>query len=63
MAIYKMVGDKESLEETPATSFGQEGVLERSDLQRILRDKPEVLETAFSLLLKNSPTGKARAGA
>lgn len=50
MAIYKMVGDKESLEEIPATSFGQEGVLERSDLQRILRDKPEVLEEGLLII-------------
>ena len=44
MAIYKMVGEKERLEEVAATSFGQEGVFERTDLQRILRDQPEVLE-------------------
>ncbi len=36
MAIYKMVGNKEKLDKISATSFGQEGVLERSDLQRIL---------------------------
>ena len=50
MAIYKMVGDKETLEEIPATSFGQEGVLERADLQRILRDKPEVLEDGLLII-------------
>ncbi len=50
MAIYKMVGNKESLEEIPATSFGQEGVLERADLQRILRDKPEVLEDGLFVI-------------
>ncbi len=50
MAIYKMVGDKDSLEEIPATSFGQEGVLERADLQRILRDKPEVLEEGLLII-------------
>ena len=50
MAIYKMVGDKDSLEEIPATSFGQEGVLERADLQRILRDKPEVLEKGLLII-------------
>ena len=43
MAIYKMVGEKAGLEEVPETSFGQEGVLERSDLQRLLLDQPEVL--------------------
>ena len=43
MAIYKMVGDKENLVSIAKTSFGQQGVLERQDLQRILRDQPEVL--------------------
>ena len=50
MAIYKMVGDKERLEEIPATSFGQEGVLERADLQRMLRDKPDVLEDGLFVI-------------
>ncbi|MDE2778199.1 MAG: hypothetical protein OXI91_00780 [Chloroflexota bacterium] len=50
MAIYKMVGDKERLEAVAATSFGQEGVLERSDLQRILRDQPEVLEDGLLVI-------------
>ncbi len=44
MAIYKMVGDKERLDKVAPSSFGQEGVLERSDLQRLLREQPEVLE-------------------
>lgn len=44
MAIYRMVGDKDDLEPIPVTSFGEEGVLERQDLQRILRDKPDILE-------------------
>ena len=44
MAIYKMVGDKAKLAKVASTSFGEEGVLERADLQRILRDQPEVLE-------------------
>ena len=38
------------MEEIPATSFGQEGVLERADLQRILRDKPEVLEEGLLII-------------
>ena len=50
MAIYKMVGDKGKLEEVPHTSFGQEGVLERSDLQRMLRDQPEVLEEGLFII-------------
>ena len=50
MAIYKMVGDKESLEQIPATSFGKEGVFERTDLQRILRDQPDVLEEGLFII-------------
>ena len=50
MAIYKMVGDKEKLDKVCATSFGQEGVLERADLQRILRDQPEVLEEGLLII-------------
>ncbi|MDE2940017.1 MAG: endonuclease NucS [Chloroflexota bacterium] len=50
MAIYKMVGDKERLDRIAPTSFGQEGVLERSDLQRILRDQPEVLEDGLFII-------------
>ena len=50
MAIYKMVGDKERLDKVATTSFGQEGVLERSDLQRILRDQPDVLEEGLFII-------------
>ena len=50
MAIYRMVGDKEDLTQVPVTSFGQTGVLERQDLQRILRDKPEILEDGLFIL-------------
>lgn len=50
MAIYKMVGDKDRLDKVEPTSFGQEGVLERSDLQRILRDQPEVLEEGLLII-------------
>ena len=50
MAIYKMVGDKDRLEEIALTSFGQEGVLERSDLQRMLRDQPDVLEEGLLII-------------
>lgn len=50
MAIYRMVGDKEDLTQVPVTSFGQTGVLERRDLQRILRDKPEILEDGLFIL-------------
>ena len=41
MALYEIHPD--SLELIPATSFADEGVYERQDLQRLLRDQPEVL--------------------
>lgn len=50
MAIYKVVGDKERLVEVDSTSFGEEGILERADLQRILRDQPEVLEERLLII-------------
>ena len=46
----RMVGEKERLDKVAPTSFGQEGVLERSDLQRILRDQPEVLEKGLRII-------------
>ena len=45
-----MVGNKEELVEVAPTSFGQQGVLERSDLQRMLRDRPEVLEDGLLII-------------
>ena len=50
MAIYKMVGEKEQLVKVAPTSFGQEGVLERTDLQRMLRDLPDVLEERLLII-------------
>ena len=50
MAIYKMVGNKEKLAKVASTSFGEEGVLEKADLQRILRDQPEVLEEGLLII-------------
>ena len=50
MAIYKMVGDKERLDEVAETSFGQEGVLERDHLQKMLRDQPDVLEKGLLII-------------
>ena len=47
MAIYRMVGNKEDLEAVPETSFSEEDLLERQDLQRILRDKPDILEAGL----------------
>lgn len=50
MAIYRMMGENKDLVQVPATSFGETGVLERQDLQRILRDKPEILEDGLFIL-------------
>ena len=50
MAIYKMSQDKRELVEVVPTSFGEQGVLERADLQRLLRDKPEVLEEGLLII-------------
>jgi hypothetical protein len=50
MTIYKIVGDKDRLDKIDPTSFGKEGVLERSDLQRMLRDQPDVLEEGLFII-------------
>ena len=50
MAIYRMMEGKESLTRIADTSFGQEGVLEREDLQRILRDQPDILEPGLFVI-------------
>ena len=50
MAIYKMASGKEKLDKVDQTSFGKEGVLERWDLQRILRDQPDVLEEGLLII-------------
>lgn len=48
MGIYRMTSDK--LEEIPATSFANENIMERGDLQRLLRDQPDVLEEDLFIL-------------
>ena len=50
MPIYKMVNGKERLEKVDRTSFGDQGVFERGDLQRILRDQPDVLEEGLLII-------------
>lgn len=52
MAIYKMVGDKdkEKLDEVVTTSFSEEKLRERTDLQRMLRDQPEVVEEGLLII-------------
>ena len=50
MAIYKLSEEKKELAEVVPTSFGEQGILERADLQRLLRDKPEVLEEGLLII-------------
>ena len=50
MAIYKMVGDKETLESVRETSFVQENIKEDPDLRYILRAQPEVMEEGLFIL-------------
>ncbi len=50
MAIYKMSKNKKELAEVVPTSFSEQGLLERSGLQRLLRDKPEVLEEGLLII-------------
>lgn len=50
MAIYKMSTDKQELVKVDPTSFGKQGILERADLQRLLRDRPEVLEEGLLVI-------------
>ena len=50
MAIYKLMGTKERLDKVAPTTFDQEGVLERQDLQRILRGQPDVLEEGLFII-------------
>ena len=48
MALYRMKSD--GLEAVPETSFEDEGVKERADLQRLLRDQPDVLEAGLFIV-------------
>ena len=48
MAVYRMTGEK--FEELPETSFEAENIREREDLQRILRDQPDVLEEGLLIV-------------
>ena len=42
--LYRMSTAKDRFQEIDRTSLGSEGVLERQDLQRIIRDQPDVIE-------------------
>lgn len=48
MPLYRMKQD--SLEAVDETSFAKEGLKERADLQRLLRDKPDVIEHGLFIL-------------
>ena len=50
MAIYKILDGKKELVKVDPTSFSEQGVLERGDLQRLLRDQPEVLEKGLLII-------------
>ncbi len=50
MAIYKILDGKKELVKVDPTSFSEQGVLERGDLQRLLRDQPEVLEEGLLII-------------
>ena len=48
MALFKFNADH--LEPLERTNFLEEGIKERSDLQRVLRDKPEAIEPGLSIV-------------
>ena len=43
--LYRMSNDR--FDEIDRTSLGEQGILEREDLQRLLRDQPEVIESGL----------------
>ena len=48
--LYRMAKSKDRFQEIDRTSLGSEGVLERQDLQRIVRDQPEVIEDGLFVI-------------
>ena len=48
--LYRMSKSKDQFHEIARTSLGSEGVLERQDLQRIIRDQPEVIEEGLFIV-------------
>ena len=48
MPVFRVTGDK--FEPLYATTFSDEGLLERKDIQRRLRDQPEILEEGLFIL-------------
>ena len=52
--LYRMTGDQ--FEQISRTSLGSEGILEREDLQRILRDQPDVIEPGLFIVAEEFGT-------
>ena len=52
MSVYRITKDKdkEKFELLEMTSFEEQGLRERSDMQRLLRDEPAVLEKGLFIL-------------
>ncbi|MDE2717333.1 MAG: endonuclease NucS [Chloroflexota bacterium] len=48
--LYRMSKSKDRFQEIDRTSLGTEGVLERQDLQRIIRDQPDVIENGLFIV-------------
>ena len=48
--LYRMSKSKDRFQEIDRTSLGSEGVLERQDLQRIIRDQPEVIQDGLFIV-------------
>ena len=48
--LFRMSKSKDQLQKIDRTSLGSEGVLERQDLQRIIRDQPEVIEDGLFIV-------------
>ena len=54
MTLFKMDGD--SFEEIPPTTFKTEGIYERSDLQRLLRDQFQVIDPDVMIIAEEFST-------
>ncbi len=48
--LYQMSNQNTGFEKVDETSLGNEGILERQDLQRIIRDQPEVIEPGLFIV-------------
>ena len=48
--LYRMSKSKDRFQKIAGTTLGSEGVLERQDLQRIIRDQPDVIEDGLFIV-------------